>query len=64
VFDANSTRSEAGDMVCDQGLACYRSAYWLSAASSIVGILVSLGTVYRDGKRMQAERESSDRRDD
>jgi MFS family permease len=64
VFDANSTQSPAGDLVCDKGLECYQNAYWLSAASSIIGILVSLGTVYRDGKRMHAERESSNRRDD
>jgi hypothetical protein len=57
VFDAHSKVLPNGDMMCSQGLTCYKNAYFATAIASIVGIGASLGAVYRDGKRMKLARE-------
>ena len=59
VFDAHSITLPGGDMVCSQGLTCYKNAYFATTIASVVGIGASLGAVYRDGRRMKQAREFS-----
>jgi MFS family permease len=56
VFDDHSVRGPDGDVICDQGQDCYRVAYWVTFLASLVSILVSLGTVARDGRKMKDAR--------
>lgn len=61
VFDAHSRETEAGHMVCDQGLQCYRNAYVVTIVSCIAGIGVTLwsirhGHVKREKEARDAER--------
>jgi MFS family permease len=52
VFDSNSKLSPAGDMQCNDGLDCYRTAYVVTSVAALVGILGALGAVLRDTRRM------------
>ncbi|KAF2502366.1 MFS general substrate transporter [Lophium mytilinum] len=42
IYDAHSDVGRDGDRACAEGLACYRSAYWVTLVSSVLGILVCL----------------------
>ena len=39
VYDAHSTMQEGGEMMCEEGLACYQAAYYVTLTSTIFGIL-------------------------
>jgi hypothetical protein len=39
VYDAHSKVQPSGERFCDEGLACYRAAYYVTFVSSILGIL-------------------------
>lgn len=48
IFDAHSVVLENGDMVCKDGLECYRSAYFFTFFTSLVAIGVSLWCVVQE----------------
>jgi len=55
VFDAHSKTLPNGDMQCDAGLDCYRTAYIVTAVAALVGILGAFGAVLRDTRRMRLD---------
>ena len=63
VFDAHSQILGNGDRVCSEGLSCYRDAYWVTFAVSLVAIAVSLWSVWHDGKVKRAKEEERERRE-
>lgn len=63
VFDAHSKRLESGELVCDEGLYCYRNAYLVTIVSCALGILVSLWSIHhahsaKEKAKKLAEREA------
>lgn len=42
IYDHHSTVLPGGERDCPEGLRCYAAAYWVTCASSVLGILVSL----------------------
>lgn len=45
IYDRHSMVLEGGERDCEEGLKCYRSAYWITLAASLVGIVLSLWSV-------------------
>ena len=64
IFDANSTRTDNGDHRCAKGLECYRAAYWVTFAASLVGIAVGLWSVRHDLQRKRLETEERRREEE
>jgi MFS family permease len=56
IFDDHSKVMPGGALVCEDGLECYRGAYWFTFISSVVGILVSLYSVWHE-KQARAKEE-------
>ncbi|KAJ5089721.1 hypothetical protein N7532_008405 [Penicillium argentinense] len=48
VYDHHSVVNSEGDRDCPDGLACYRSAYYLTFFSGLAGIIVCLWSIYRE----------------
>lgn len=48
VYDRHSVIGEDGDRQCPDGLACYRSAYYLTFFSGLAGICVCLWSIIRE----------------
>jgi hypothetical protein len=48
VYDRHSVIGEDGDRQCPDGLACYRSAYYLTFFSGLAGICVCLWSIFRE----------------
>ncbi|KAF1996618.1 MFS general substrate transporter [Amniculicola lignicola CBS 123094] len=42
IYDAHSVVQPGGERVCDEGVSCYRTAYYVTFVSSVLGILVCL----------------------
>ncbi|OCK79007.1 MFS general substrate transporter [Lepidopterella palustris CBS 459.81] len=42
IYDRHSEVRPGGERTCPEGLECYRSAYWITLVSSLLGILVCL----------------------
>lgn len=42
IFDAHSEKRPSGERICLEGLACYRTAYYVTFVSSILGIVACL----------------------
>ncbi|KAI9826274.1 MAG: hypothetical protein M1826_006696 [Phylliscum demangeonii] len=51
---AASGSSAAGERICSQGIRCYRTAYLVTLAASLVALVVSAWGVYSDRGKMQA----------
>ncbi|KAF2401719.1 MFS general substrate transporter [Trichodelitschia bisporula] len=51
VFDGHSRAEPDGELICQLGLECYRRAYGITILASGVGILVSVGSAWRDRGR-------------
>lgn len=45
IFDGNSKGG-----ICDKGLGCYVTAYWITLASSAAGIFVALYSIQHDAR--------------
>ncbi|KAF2199428.1 MFS general substrate transporter [Delitschia confertaspora ATCC 74209] len=61
IFDAHSERQPSGERACSEGLACYRSAYWITLVSSFFGILACLWGIRHEHvlkRRKEAELEA------
>lgn len=57
VFDAHSVVEPDGSRQCTEGLACYKDAYYVTLASCLIGLVVSLWTIwYVNRKRKEEER--------
>ncbi|OOQ90157.1 MFS transporter [Penicillium brasilianum] len=48
VYDRHSIIGHEGDRECPDGLACYRSAYYLTFFSGLAGICVCLWSIFRE----------------
>merc|ERR1712000_261749 len=44
-YDAHTVKRPGGEMVCLDGLECYKSAYWMTFCSCVVGLGASLWTI-------------------
>jgi MFS family permease len=57
IFDKHSKAMPGGALVCEDGLECYKSAYWFTFASSVVGIMVSLYSIWHEKQAKAKEEE-------
>jgi hypothetical protein len=48
IFDKHSTKLDSGELVCRDGLECYRDAYWITFFASLAGILCSLWCIWHE----------------
>jgi MFS family permease len=48
IFDKHSKELPNHERICEDGLECYRAAYWFTFASSLAGIVVSLWCVWHE----------------
>lgn len=55
VFDAHSIVKPDGSRECTEGLACYKSAYYITITSCIIGLAVSLWTMFYVTKKRREE---------
>jgi MFS family permease len=56
VYDSHSKTSPDGDLICDNGIECYRDAYVVTTITAVVGICGALAATYRDTQRMAGNR--------
>jgi len=58
VFDKNSKVLPGGELVCSLGLECYKSAYYVTLGSSLVGVVVCLWSIRHESvtKKRAAEK--------
>jgi MFS family permease len=60
VYDAHSEVQPNGERNCDEGLICYRAAYYVTFVSSVLGILVCFWSIRHEHvfkKRLEEEHE-------
>lgn len=62
VYDRHSVVGSDGDSVCLDGLACYRSAYYVTGFSGLAGIGVCLWSILRERRAHLAGRRKTDHR--
>lgn len=55
VYDHHSTVLPGGERDCPEGLACYRSAYWVTFAASLVGLATSLWCIQHQRAQQRQE---------
>lgn len=46
VYDKHSVVAPGGERECDEGLACYRSAYLVTVVACLLGLVVSLWSIW------------------
>jgi hypothetical protein len=56
-YDSNSVVEPDGQRGCEMGLKCYRTAYYVTLASSVFGIFVCFWGIYTEHARKQRELE-------
>lgn len=49
VYDRHSMVLPGGERDCTEGLSCYRTAYWVTFGAAIVGVGVSLWSIWHEG---------------
>lgn len=59
VFDAHSKIGESGEQYCDDGIACYRAAYFVTLGACGLGLVVTLLVIRH--QRLQREKEAGKR---
>ncbi|KAJ4364552.1 hypothetical protein N0V83_009148 [Neocucurbitaria cava] len=57
VYDSNSVVEPDGQRACEEGLKCYRTAYYVTFISSILGILACFWGIYGESVRKRRELE-------
>lgn len=58
VYDTHSILKPGGERECTEGLACYRSAYLVTVVACLLGLVVSLWSIwYTHNLRLQEEKE-------
>lgn len=55
VFDAHSIVEPTGERSCDDGLACYRAAYFVTLAACGLGLAVTLVVIRHQQKKREKE---------
>ncbi|KUJ06247.1 MFS general substrate transporter [Mollisia scopiformis] len=55
VFDAHSIVKPDGSRECTEGLACYKAAYYITITSCLIGLAVSLWTMWYVTKKRKEE---------
>ncbi|KIH86872.1 uncharacterized protein SPSK_09799 [Sporothrix schenckii 1099-18] len=55
VFDAHSVVEPSGERSCDDGLACYRAAYFVTLAACGLGLAVTLFVIRHQQKQREKE---------
>lgn len=55
VFDAHSIVEPTGERSCDDGLACYRAAYFVTLAACGLGLVVTLVVIRHQQKQREKE---------
>jgi hypothetical protein len=64
VYDAHSEMQPGGERSCDEGLVCYKAAYYVTFASSLLGILACFwGIRHEHVTKRQQEAEHERHRD-
>ncbi|KZF23431.1 MFS transporter [Xylona heveae TC161] len=48
VYDKHSVVLPDGERQCQEGLACYREAYWVTLGASVLGLCISFWCVYHE----------------
>lgn len=64
IYDKHSTLLDDGERECTEGLACYRSAYLVTLAACVLGLIISLWSIHYTHQVRQKEkfgRDLSDR---
>lgn len=64
VFDAHSVVEPDGNRSCEEGLLCYRQAYYVTLLSSVLGIAVCLWGIQGERQRKRAALEEHERHRD
>lgn len=60
IFDAHSKVLPSGMRVCEDGIDCYKGAYWFTFFSSLVGICCALWCVWHEGYVRRKEQAALD----
>lgn len=60
VYDSNSVVEPDGQRACELGLKCYRTAYYVTLGSSILGIFACFWGIYGEHVRKRRELEEHD----
>lgn len=60
VFDSHSEIMPGGERVCDDGLVCYRSAYMVTLAACVLGLVVSLWSIHHAHNTKERESKARD----
>ncbi|KAF2849744.1 MFS general substrate transporter [Plenodomus tracheiphilus IPT5] len=64
VFDSNSIVEESGERGCEIGVQCYRTAYWVTLVSSVLGIFACFWGIWEEGRRKRRVLEEHERHRD
>lgn len=60
VYDSNSVVQPDGQLACEVGLSCYRTAYYVTLTSSVLGIFACFWGIYGEHVRKMRELEEHD----
>lgn len=58
IYDSHSLVTNEGHRECNEGLDCYRSAYWITFAGALLGLALSLWCIHHEHtvkRRLEAE---------
>lgn len=61
IYDRHSIILPDGQRICNEGLYCYRSAYFVTLGASLVGVGVSLWTIHHDWATKSKKLKARDR---
>ncbi|KAJ5702140.1 hypothetical protein N7488_009688 [Penicillium malachiteum] len=62
VYDHHSVAGPDGDNQCPDGLACYRSAYYMTFFSGLCGVCVCLWSIWRESQVHKTQHKKADHR--
>ncbi|KOS21485.1 putative membrane protein [Escovopsis weberi] len=63
IYDRHSIIHPNGQRVCDEGLDCYREAYYISFAACSIGLSVTLWVIHHQWQVLQREKAKGDQED-
>ncbi|KAH7327871.1 major facilitator superfamily domain-containing protein [Stachybotrys elegans] len=63
VYDSHSVVEPSGERSCDDGLACYRSAYWTTLLACILGLATAMWVIRQQNAEHHREIKKSDEED-
>lgn len=62
-YDSNSVVEPDGTRSCEVGVKCYRTAYYVTFVSSVLGIFACFWGIYSEQKRKRKELDELDHRE-